>query len=141
MSLLGKLFGKKEPAHNAPAQPADESRDAAPGERPAMSLLLASPPECRETVVSGTPTPELISSTVQSQPWKELTFVILQVDERNWIEVSGSLAPGVGLSARYMQKGKEYVSARPPASLREGEALLLSYLAGDDRWRTMIAWE
>jgi hypothetical protein len=86
------------------------------------------------------PNEALISSTVEEQPWDDITFILLKVDDWNWFEVSGSLRPEDGLSARYCEHGEELVAARPPASLDECVQLLLSYWRSDNQWRSAIGW-
>ncbi len=102
-------------------------------------LELYPPPSNKLVVVSESPTRDLIVSTVQAQSWKDITFVVLRLDEANRFEISGSLEEG--LSALCSENGQERVSATGPASLGEATDLLLSYLASDDRWRTSIGWE
>jgi hypothetical protein len=85
--------------------------------------------------------PAQIDRTVRSLPWADISFVVLKVDEKNWIEGSGSLNPTSGLSARFMKDGAEGVSRQPPRSLEEIILLLQSYRAGDGKWKEIIEWE
>ena len=55
-----------------------------------MELVLALPPDWHPKVVSQSPTEELIVTTVESQAWDDITFVILQSDENNYFDFSGS---------------------------------------------------
>jgi hypothetical protein len=91
--------------------------------------------------ISKNPDAALIDKSVRGLAWSEITFVVLKVDDNNWIEGSGSLNPEDGLSARYMKDGKEHVSARAPVSLDEIIALLQSYRSGDGRWQKLIEWD
>ena len=108
---------------------------------PNMILELYAPPDNDVQVISTTPDEALLTSTVKSQEWADITFVVLKRDDANWFEVSGSLNPEDGLSARYSENGEEHVSARAPESLDEGLSLLLSYFRDDRRWRQAIAWD
>ena len=103
-----------------------------------LQLVVSEPPEWEERVITTAPTPETVREVVSSLSWGDITFVVLRTDQANWFEVSGALN-GHGLSARYSENGTEFVSAGPPRSLREGEALLISYMT-DDRWRSAIGW-
>jgi hypothetical protein len=49
--------------------------------------------------------------------------------------------PPDGLSARSVEDGEERISREAPESVDLLVRLLQSYAAGDDRWRTMIAWD
>ncbi len=66
--------------------------------------------------------------------------MILKIDDNTYLEGSGSLRPDDGLSARFFENGKEYVSSGPPESLKQIVLLLQSYRSGDGRWRTMLEW-
>jgi hypothetical protein len=83
----------------------------------------------------------IIEKTVKELSWSDITFVVLKVDDKNWIEGSGSLKPRDGLSARYMKNGTEHVSTKAPKTLHEIVALLQSYHAGDGRWQDLLDWD
>ncbi len=105
-----------------------------------MILELSPPPTNDPIILSDSPTRELVASTIQGQPWSEITFIVLRRDEANWFEISGSLDPNDGLSARYSENGQEMVSATAPGTLEEASGLMLSYFDADDRWRQAIGW-
>lgn len=106
-----------------------------------MILELYSPPAAERQVVSEAADAVSVEATIRGQPWDDITFVVLKVDERNWFEVSGSLKPEDGLSARYFEDGVEHVSDGAPESLDVCVSLMLSYLRADDRWREDIGWD
>lgn len=106
-----------------------------------MILEVHEPPDYRPREVSKSPDLALIEKTVKGLAWSDITFVILKVDDNNWIEGSGSLKPTDGLSARYLKDGKEHVSARAPKSLDEIISILQSFHSGDGRWQKMIDWD
>ncbi|MFN2564934.1 MAG: hypothetical protein ABR499_07995 [Gemmatimonadaceae bacterium] len=126
-------------------------RGLSPGDRPVyariapqggpMTLVVAEPPGYEERAVAVDPDAETIERAVKGLAWSDITFVFLKVDDRNWIEGSGSLNPVDGLSAKFMDDGAEWVSSRPPTSLDEIISLLQSYRAGDGRWQKLIEWE
>lgn len=111
-----------------------------PAQGKTMKLEVLEPNERSERVASQHPDGDTIKKTVQGLKWSDITFVVLKIDEKNWIELSGSLKPEDGLSARYMENGVEHVSARAP-SLAEGVSLLQSYQSGDGNWRYNLSWE
>ena len=106
-----------------------------------MILEVHEPPEDGPREISKSPDAALIDKTVRGLSWSDITFVVLKVDDNNWIEGSGSLNPQDGLSARYMKNGKEHVSAHAPRSLDEIVSLLQSYRAGNGRWQNLIDWD
>lgn len=106
-----------------------------------MILVLYPPPDNEPITISTAPNEQIVISSVKAQPWDDITFIILKIDEKNWLEVSGSLKPEVGLSARYTEAGVEHVSKRAPEDLNECIKLLSSYLRGDDKWRKDIPWD
>jgi len=106
-----------------------------------MILEISKPPGNLPREISKNPDQVLIEKTVRELAWSDITFVVLKIDDKNWIEGSGSLNPRDGLSARYMKDGKEHVSTRAPKSLDEIIALLQSYRCGDGRWQKLIDWD
>ncbi len=104
-----------------------------------LEVMLA--PDYAPKLVATSPDAATIASAVRRLRWNEIAFVVLSTGDAAGIELSGSLRPEDGLSARYWEAGREYVSARPPANVREGIALLQSYAAGGDAWRSKIEWE
>jgi hypothetical protein len=107
----------------------------------AMILEVHEPPEYVPLVVATDPDRMTIETVVRSLAWADITFVILKIDDNNWIEGSGSLSPQDGLSARYMEDGQEFVSSRPPDSLQEIIDLLDSFRLQDGRGKNLIGWE
>jgi hypothetical protein len=82
-----------------------------------------------------------IERVVRGLSWSAMTFVVLHRENGDLCEVSGSLDPADGLSARSVEDGEERISREAPESEDLLVRLLQSYAAGDDRWRTMIAWD
>src|SRR5262245_38512294 len=72
-----------------------------PGRAIPMILEVHAPPDNLPREISRSPDPGLIEKTVRSLPWSDITFVVLKIDDKNWIEGSGSLNPEDGLSASY----------------------------------------
>ena len=103
-------------------------------------LLLVKMPDGQVEEIAQEASPEQISTLVKSEAWRTITFVVIQIDENNWLECSGSLRPEDGLSARYCVEGEEYVACRAPDSLDMCINLLVSYNQKDNRWLNMIEW-
>lgn len=113
------------------------------GKEPAalpMKLVVLEAPEYSRQVVFDRPTAATVRETVESLSWKEITFVVLEVDSENWLEFSGGSDPSDGFSARYMEDGREFVIVDPPSSTGIGIALLQLYLVGDEGWRSLSEW-
>jgi hypothetical protein len=106
-----------------------------------MILEIYEPPDHAPRQVAENPDSAKIENTVKGLPWSDITFIVLKIDENNWIEGSGSLNPEDGLSARYSENGKEYVAENPPKSLEVIVSLLQSYASGDGKWKKMIIWK
>lgn len=106
-----------------------------------LVLEVHEPPNHAPRIVATNPDATAIKRAIEGLKWDDITFVVLKYDDDNWIEGSGSLRPDDGLSARYVEGGNEYISARPPESLDEIVRLLESYRSGDGRWRAMIEWQ
>lgn len=105
-----------------------------------MILQLYPPPNHEPTTITDAPDAGQVEATIRNQPWDDITFVVLRIDDANWFEVSGSLDPSDGLSAAYSEDGIEHVSDGAPESLDICVSLMLSYLRSDDKWRTAIDW-
>ncbi|MBW3565805.1 MAG: hypothetical protein KY459_13900 [Acidobacteria bacterium] len=105
-----------------------------------MILELYPPPANERVVLAENATREDVVSAIFDRDWNEITFVVLKADDDDWFEISGSIQPFDGLSARVMESGEEKVSARAPRSLEEAAALMTSYLEGDNHWRVKIPW-
>jgi hypothetical protein len=104
-----------------------------------MRLEIHAPPDNDVSIVSDAATGRQIAEVIESQPWNDITFVVLRRDDDNWFEVSGSTP--AGFSARYMADGEEFVSSRAPDSLAEMSLLMASYLEDDGKWKSVIGWE
>lgn len=119
-----------------PATPAQAAHRAG-----TVVLEVFDPPDWKPREVATDPDAETIARTVRGLPWSDITFVVLRKDEKNYFEASGSLDPGDGFSATYVEDGVEHLSREAPESLDVVVALLGSYRSDDGKWRTMIAWD
>jgi hypothetical protein len=100
-------------------------------------ILAVYPPDGERQVVSRSPNESLIVSTVESQPWEDITGVTLEIDDQNHLTLSGSLSDG--LAAVWFEDDEEHLAFLN--SLDEGLPILLSYFRGDNRWREEVDWE
>jgi hypothetical protein len=104
-----------------------------------MTLEVAAPPDHQEKVVARDADAESIDRVMRQLSWDDITFVVLKADEDNWMETSGSATDG--FSARITLDGETWVSRRPPESLEEMIALLVSYRNGDNAWQDVMEWD
>ena len=132
-------FNAPPPAGNELLASAMPARPHGPAAR--MTLEIFEPPSHKPHEVATDPDAEILERTFRSLAWSAMTFVVLRKDELNCMEASGSLDPGDGLSGSYTEDGIEHVLEEPPATLELLLDLLRSYRAGDERWRTMVAWD
>jgi hypothetical protein len=86
------------------------------------------------------PDTSTIEKTLRGLDWSRMNSVVLRRGD-DWLEVSGSTNPADGLSAMHAEDGREYVTSDAPENLDVLVRLLTSYAAGDDVWRTIVAWE
>lgn len=93
-----------------------------------------------EQMIAENPTDEEIARLVHGMAWDEISFVIVKLDEANWLDGSGSLKPADGLSAMCEIEGQQFVTVEAPQSLDEIVALLQSFNRKDGNWRTMVKW-
>lgn len=128
MNLLKRLIGsKKIQSTNAPLPTG------------VLRLELHAPPDYTPQLIALEPDAAVIKDTIHAQPWDDITFVVLCRDAESGIELSGSLSPADGLSARYWENGREFVSVGAP-SLQQGIEFLQFYSRGDERWRSVVRW-
>jgi hypothetical protein len=128
-----------------PARPAHELlTPATPGRPPhargTLVLTIAEAPAMAPREIATNPDPAAVERAIRSLSWNSMTFVTLERDDRS-ITASGSLDEGDGLSISYTENGEEHVSVEAPPTLDVVVALLRAYAAGDEAWRTLIAWE
>ena len=94
--------------------------------------------------VSSNPTGTDISSALKKLDWKNNFYqVILVTSPGVSIEVGGSLNPKDGLSSVYRDiDKKDYrVTKEPPSTIKEMEAILLSFHKGNNEWEKMYVYE
>lgn len=89
-------------------------------------------------LVATDPSADDITATVNNQSWDAITFVTVHNDNDDLLECSGSYEDG--FSARYVESSKEFFSVNPPNSTEAMIALLQSFHAADDSWRSLIEW-
>ena len=104
-------------------------------------LLAFPPPDHRETVLAERPDAEAVRSAVIDHSWEEISFITVKRSEGDWMEVSGSIRPEDGFSARYSLSGEEHISVDPPESVEDLADLLVSFLENDGRWKSRILWD
>ncbi len=75
-----------------------------------------------------------ITNTMNSINWKNFHEVVLTIDKNNWIDVSGNLTDD-GLSVVYAEDKTQYIIVDPPTTVEQMIAILLSYHAGDGRFK------
>lgn len=109
-------------------------------EREGLTLEVREGPDLERRALLTDVTPETIARTVGELRWSSMTFVTLQRDGDNWLEISGSLQAGDGLSASCLVDGVESVSQQPP-DLATAVTLLQAYSRADADWQDLIRWE
>lgn len=95
----------------------------------------------RHEFISETPNRRLIQSTMRALDW-ETGFhqVILVRAPGVSMEVGGSLDPGDGLSSTFQDENEDVirVTMEPPKTVREMEAILVSFMNDDGQWEQMF---
>ncbi|MFH0867308.1 MAG: hypothetical protein V1904_14025 [Bacteroidota bacterium] len=81
-----------------------------------------------------------ITDTMNSINWKDFHQVVLTKDKNNWIEVGGNITDD-GLSVVYAEDKTQYIIVDPPTTVEQMTAILLSYHAGDGRFKTENKFE
>ncbi len=84
------------------------------------------------TDVTGDPAETEIAAAVRSMDWNRFAFVTLFKDDDNWLEGSGCLEPGFGLSMMLSVDRIQYVTATAPPTPDAMLGLFNAYLKGDD---------
>jgi len=121
-------------------EPSKATAQRRPSRATARQLVLEAyePPSQQKRVVATNPSKQVITRTIRDLRWSDITFVVLRLDDRNWIEASGSRSDG--FSVKFARNGKERVSESAP-TLDEIVALFQSYVANDGRWERMVKWQ
>ena len=94
-----------------------------------------------EKTITESPTIEIIKNTMNTLDWKKFHQVILEKENKDFIEVSGSLDPADGFSSLFQEGGKQYVIKIPPHSTLQMENILISYFYQDNKWKDDNSWE
>ena len=84
--------------------------------------------------ISPSATVEQIEKTMDSINWNLFHQVVLSINDSSWIEVGGNLKDD-GLSVTYEENGRQYIIDEPPSSVDGMKKILLSYHAGDGRFK------
>jgi hypothetical protein len=85
--------------------------------------------------ISSSVTVEKIEQTMNSINWNNFHQVVLSLNDHSWIEVGGNLTDD-GLSVTYEENGRQYIIDQPPSSVDGMIKILLSYYAGDGRFKS-----
>ena len=83
-----------------------------------------------KVLVSKIASEEDISGLFKSLDWLDFNSVMLEKDSKNWIEVSGNLAPD-GLAIVFEENGVSHVSDNAPQTIEELEKVLGLFLKSD----------
>lgn len=89
-----------------------------------------------EKVISIHTSEREISDFLTSLDWEEFNSVKLELDSRNWIDVSGNLS-GDGLAIVYEENGNQFVSNDAPNSVQQLKATLILYLNADKSFKNI----
>lgn len=90
----------------------------------------------QEEVISIHPSEGQVSDFFDSLDWQEFNSVRLELDSRNWLDVSGNLS-GDGLAMVYEENGIQFISNEAPESIQQLEATLILYLKKDKRFKNI----
>ena len=105
-----------------------------------MKLILLSDYGSSEKIISNEPTEKMIIELIDSLDWNNFYQVIIEKENKDYMEVSGSLDPADGLSALYQEKNKQYVIVNPPKTIEELKKIAISYFKNDKYWKNSIKW-
>lgn len=94
-----------------------------------------------ERIVTEEPTEEDIRSLMNSLDWNEFHQVVIDRGNGDWMEVGGSLDPGIGLSAMFSEGNRQSVIVEPLKDVGDMNSILLMYLASDGDWKRKWEWE
>lgn len=87
-----------------------------------------------EEFISVHPSESEVSDFLNSLDWQEFNSVRLELDSRNWMDVSGNLS-GDGLAIVYEENGIQFISNDTPESIQQLETILILYLKGDKNFK------
>ncbi len=82
-------------------------------------------------VVSDSPTAEMTAETIATTDWNKFSFVTLFWDDANYLDGSGCVGSGDGLSISHSKNGIQFISERAPESPQEMVPYFEAYLSGD----------
>lgn len=105
-----------------------------------MKLTVIENYGSRVKEISLSANPHEIINTMNSINWKDFHQVVLAKDKNNWIEVGGNITDD-GLSVIYAEEKNQYIITDPPTTVEQMTAILLSYLAGDGRFKIEYKFE
>ena len=93
-------------------------------------ILKTNTLEGLETIVSESPTMELVAHSIASIDWQVFSFVSLFIDDDNWLDGSGCMNPTDGLSVMLSVDSIQYVCESAPAQPQDFLPYFESYLNG-----------
>lgn len=93
-----------------------------------MILRIHYEDDPRPTDVAANPTEAQVVDAVHSMDWSRFGFVTLHIDESNWLEGSGCLEPGFGLSMMLSDGGVQYVTETAPPTPESMLPIFNAYL-------------
>jgi hypothetical protein len=99
-----------------------------------VKLLFSKGWEGDDELVTVSPTESQISKLVHSLDWQNFNSIQLEVDDHNWINVSGNMNRD-GLAISYEENGEVYVSKEAPTQISELETALKYFLNNDKRYK------
>jgi|GEM_PF-1196593 hypothetical protein len=105
-----------------------------------MKLILLSDYGSSEKIISNESTEKMIIELIDSLDWNNFYQVIIEKENKDYMEVSGSLDPTDGLSALYQENKKQYVIVNPPKTIAELKKIAISYFKNDKYWKNNIKW-
>ena len=135
LTALRSLFGAKTAKSPTQVTDAPEGR--------AVGLHVLSDFGDTHEFVSEAPDRRLIMSTLRTLDWRNgFHQVILITEPGVSMEVGGSLDPSDGLSSIYQDENNDIyrVTAKPPSTVDEMEAILVSFCQGDGKWEQMYEY-
>ncbi len=118
--------------------PATPARDALSSGR--LQLLIEDGLGNRPRIHAVEPDARAVENALRSLDWTRFVVVTLHRDDDHFLEVSGSLQAGDGLSARWVDGDDERIAADAPG-FESAISMLQSYVKGDEGLRAAVRWE
>jgi len=112
----------------------ETSQSAMNEESDPMKLTVLINYASEEKVISEAATAEELIQALESIDWQIFHQVVLEKSNGDWIDVGGNLGSD-GLSVMYEEDGIQLVIVDPPTTVDQMKSILLSYLAGDGKFK------